>query len=79
MEAIEQANVAVLKDVLPKTYARPQLDKTMLGEQIALFSNIDLMHKHGEAKDLLGRAYEYFISQLAGAKGKRGSEIFTQR
>lgn len=77
MEAIEQANVAVLKDVLPKTYARPQLDKTMLGELIDLFSNIDLMHKHGEAKDLLGRAYEYFISEFAGAEGKRGGEFFT--
>ena len=79
MEAIEQANVAVLKDVLPKTYARPQLDKTMLGELIDLFSNIDLMHKHGEAKDLLGRAYEYFISEFAGAEGKRGGEFFTPR
>lgn len=77
MEAIEEANVAVLKDVLPKIYARPQLDKTMLGELIDLFSNIDLMHKHGEAKDLLGRAYEYFISQFAGAEGKRGGEFFT--
>ena len=79
MEAIEQANVAVLKDVLPKTYSRPQLDKTMLGELIDLFSNIDLMHKHGEAKDLLGRAYEYFISEFAGAEGKRGGEFFTPR
>jgi type I restriction enzyme M protein len=79
MEAIEQANVTVLKDVLPKSYARPQLDKTMLGELIDLFSNIDLMHKHGEAKDLLGRAYEYFISQFAGAEGKRGGEFFTPR
>jgi len=79
MEAIEQANVAVLKDVLPKIYSRPQLDKTMLGELIDLFSNIDLIGKHGEAKDLLGRAYEYFISQFAGAEGKRGGEFFTPR
>ena len=79
MEAIEQANITVLKDVLPKIYSRPQLDKTMLGELIDLFSNIDLMGKHGEAKDLLGRAYEYFISQFAGAEGKRGGEFFTPR
>lgn len=79
MEAIEQANVTVLKDVLPKIYSRPQLDKTMLGELIDLFSNIDLMGRHGEAKDLLGRAYEYFISQFAGAEGKRGGEFFTPR
>ncbi len=79
MEAIEQANIGVLKDVLPKNYARPQLDRTMLGELIDLFSNIDLMHKHGEARDLLGRAYEYFISEFAGAEGKRGGEFFTPR
>ncbi len=79
MEAIEQANVSVLKDVLPKIYSRPQLDKTMLGELIDLFSNIDLIGKHGEARDLLGRAYEYFISQFAGAEGKRGGEFFTPR
>lgn len=79
MEAIEQANVSVLKDVLPKIYSRPQLDKTMLGELIDLFSSIDLIGKHGEARDLLGRAYEYFISQFAGAEGKRGGEFFTPR
>jgi type I restriction enzyme M protein len=79
MEAIERANIAVLKDVLPKNYARPQLDRTMLGELVDLFSNIDLKGADGDAKDLLGRAYEYFISQFAGAEGKRGGEFFTPR
>ena len=79
MEAIEQANIAVLKDVLPKGYSRPQLDRTMLGELVDLFSNIDLRAKDGSSKDLLGRAYEYFISQFAGAEGKRGGEFFTPR
>lgn len=69
MEAIERANVKVLKDVLPKDYGRPQLDKRMIGELVDLFSNINLKGKDGEARDLLGRAYEYFISQFAGAEG----------
>ncbi len=79
MESIERANVKVLKDVLPKDYGRPQLDKRMVGELVDLFSNINLKGKDGEARDLLGRAYEYFISQFAGAEGKRGGEFFTPR
>jgi type I restriction enzyme M protein len=77
MEAIEKANITVLKDVLPKIFAQPKLDKTMIGELIDLFSNIDLKAKDGKARDLLGLAYEYFISQFAGAEGKRGGEFFT--
>lgn len=79
MEAIEQANIMVLKDVLPKNYSRPQLDKTMLGELIDLFSNVDMRGEHGQARDRLGRAYEYFISQFAGAEGRRGGEFYTPR
>jgi len=79
MEAIEQANITVLKDVLPKNYSRPQLDKTMLGELIDLFSNVDMRGNHGQARDRLGRAYEYFISEFAGAEGKRGGEFYTPR
>ena len=77
MEAIEKANITVLKDVLPKIFAQPKLDKTMIGELIDLFANIDLNDKDGRARDLLGRSYEYFISQFAGAEGKRGGEFFT--
>lgn len=79
MEAIEQANSKVLKDVLPKNYSRPQLDKTMLGELIDLFSNVDIGGDKAEARDKLGRAYEYFISQFAGAEGRRGGEFYTPR
>ena len=79
MEAIEKANITVLKNVLPKIYSRPELDKTMLGELVDLFSNVDMKIGHDGAQDLLGRAYEYFISQFAGAEGKRGGEFFTPR
>lgn len=79
MDSIERANAAVLKDVLPKEYGRPQLDKTMLGELIDLFSKVGMHSADGKSKDLLGRAYEYFISQFAGAEGRRGGEFFTPR
>ena len=79
MDAIEKANAAVLKDVLPKDYGRPQLDKTMLGELIDLFSKVGMHSVGDKSRDLLGRAYEYFISQFAGAEGRRGGEFFTPR
>lgn len=79
MDSIERANATVLKDVLPKEYGRPQLDKTMLGELIDLFSKVGMHSADGKSKDLLGRAYEYFISQFAGAEGRRGGEFFTPR
>jgi type I restriction enzyme M protein len=50
----------------------------MLGELIDLFGNLNL-GGHDKAKDLLGRAYEYFLSGFAGAEGKRGGEFFTPR
>jgi type I restriction enzyme M protein len=51
----------------------------MLGELIDLFSNIDMGGERGQARDRLGRAYEYFISQFAGAEGRRGGEFYTPR
>ncbi|WEK48190.1 MAG: class I SAM-dependent DNA methyltransferase [Candidatus Andeanibacterium colombiense] len=79
MDAIERANPAVLKDVLPKVFAQPQLDKTKLGELIDEFSKVGMHGTSSKSKDLLGRAYEYFISQFAGAEGRRGGEFFTPR
>lgn len=79
MEAIEKANESTLKGVLPKEYGSPTLDKTMIGDLVMLFSDID-MHGNGDkTTDLLGRAYEYFLSGFAGAEGRRGGEFFTPR
>src|SRR5919107_1449484 len=41
MEALEREN-PTLRDVLPKGFARPTLDKTRLGELIDLFTNLDI-------------------------------------
>ncbi len=79
MEAIEKANATTLKGVLPKDYGRPALDKEMIGDLVELFSDVT-MHTEGEnSRDLLGRAYEYFLSGFAGAEGRRGGEFFTPR
>ena len=74
MILIEKEN-PVLKGVLDKRYARPEIDKRRLGELIDLISTIRL-HSSGE-KDLLGRVYEYFLGKFASAEGKGGGEFYT--
>lgn len=78
MRAIEKDNES-LKGVLPKDYSRPALNKVMLGELIDLISGIALNEKGDKSKDVLGRVYEYFLGQFAGAEGKRGGEFYTPR
>src|SRR6266487_2098796 len=76
MVAIERDN-ARLKGVLPKDYARPGLDKHRLGELIDLIGTIGLGDKDNRAKDILGRVYEYFLTQFASAEGKNGGQFYT--
>lgn len=78
MRAIEKDNDS-LKGVLPKDYARPALNKVMLGELIDLISGITLNEEGHASRDILGRVYEYFLGQFAGAEGKRGGEFYTPR
>lgn len=78
MLAIEAKNES-LKGVLPKDYARPALNKVMLGELIDLVSGIAMKEEADRSKDILGRVYEYFLGQFAGAEGKRGGEFYTPR
>ena len=78
MAGVERDNPA-LKDVLPKDYARPALDKRRLGQLIDLISNIKVGDEDAQSKDVLGRIYEYFLSQFASAEGKKGGEFYTPR
>ena len=78
MAAVERDNPA-LRDVLPKDYARPALDKTRLGQLIDLITNIQVGDAEARSKDVLGRVYEYFLSQFASAEGKKGGEFYTPR
>jgi len=78
MLAIEARN-ASLKGVLPKDYARPALNKVMLGELIDLVSGIGMAERADRSRDILGRVYEYFLGGFAGAEGKRGGEFYTPR
>jgi len=76
MDAIEALN-PTLKGVLPKVFARPNLDKNSLGSLIDMIGTIALGDAAAKAKDLLGRVYEYFLGQFALAEGKKGGQFYT--
>ena len=78
MVGIERDNPA-LKDVLPKDYARPALDKARLGRVVDLVSNIKVGGAEARATDVLGNVYEYFLEQFALAEGRKGGEFYTPR
>ena len=78
MTAIERENASV-KGVLPKDYARPALDKQRLGQLIDMVSNIQVGDAESRSRDVLGRVYEYFLSQFASSEGKKGGEFYTPR
>jgi type I restriction enzyme M protein len=75
MRLIEKENNR-LKGILPKNFARPELDKRRLGNVVDLFTNIQ-MKEHGNSKDILGRTYEYCLSKFAEAEGKLAGEFYT--
>ena len=75
MHLIEKENNS-LKNILPKNFSRPELDKTKLGAVIDLFSNVK-MSDHGDKKDILGRTYEYCLSMFAETEGKKAGEFYT--
>jgi type I restriction enzyme M protein len=75
MHAIERDNPR-LKGILPKNYARPELDKRRLGEIVDIFTNVS-MKEHGDTKDILGRAYEYTLKKFAEQEGRNAGEFFT--
>lgn len=78
MDAIEKDNNS-LKGVLPKVYARQNLDPTSLGELIDLVSNIALGDAKARSADVLGHVFEYFLGEFALAEGKKGGQFYTPR
>ncbi len=78
MDAIERENPS-LKDVLPKVYARGNLDPVSLGGLIDLISNIALGDAKARSADILGHVFEYFLGEFALAEGKKGGQFYTPR
>src|SRR3990167_7433458 len=78
MDVLEQDNPS-LKGVLPKVYARGNLDPVSLGQLIDEFSNIDIGNSKARSADLLGHVFEYFLCEFALAEGKKGGQFYTPR
>ncbi len=78
MDAIERDNPS-LRDVLPKVYARGNLDPTNLGSMIDLVGNIALGDAKARSADVLGHVFEYFLGEFALAEGKKGGQFYTPR
>ncbi len=76
MDIIEKDN-ASLKGILPKVFARQNLDPTSLGELIDLFGNN--LTTNTKSADLLGHVFEYFLGEFALAEGKQGGQFYTPR
>ena len=76
MDEIERVNT-LLKGVLPKVYARENLDKQSLGSLIDLIATIALGDTKSRQRDILGQVYEYFLGQFALAEGKKGGQFYT--
>jgi type I restriction enzyme M protein len=78
MDAIEKENPS-LKGVLPKVFARQNLDPTSLGGLIDLVGNIALGDAKARSADVLGHVFEYFLGEFALAEGKQGGQFYTPR
>ncbi|MBW2100538.1 MAG: SAM-dependent DNA methyltransferase [Deltaproteobacteria bacterium] len=78
MDAIEKDNPS-LRDVLPKVFARGNLDPTNLGGLIDLVGNIALGDAKARSADVLGHVFEYFLGEFALAEGKKGGQFYTPR
>ena len=78
MDAIEEENPS-LHGVLPKVFARGNLDPVSLGSLIDEFSKIDIGNAKARSADILGHVFEYFLGEFALAEGKKGGQFYTPR
>lgn len=69
MDELKAQNIS-LKGVLPKVYAKDNLNSRSLGELIDLIGNIAF--DTGKSADVLGHVFEYFLGEFALAEGKQG-------
>jgi type I restriction enzyme M protein len=76
LELIEAENPG-LRSVLPRVYARAPLSPELMGSLVETIAKIGFGDGDAEARDVLGRTYEYFIKEFARAEGHRGGEFFT--
>ena len=60
-------------------HLKAQACQSTIGQLIDTISNIQVGDEESRSKDVLGRVYEYFLSQFASDEGKKGGEFYTPR
>ena len=78
LELLEKKYPDKLRGLLPRLYAGSNLGREIVTGLINLFSKDVFKADHG-AEDLLGRVYEYFITEFASVEGKNGGQFDTPR
>jgi type I restriction enzyme M protein len=77
--AVERDNPK-LKNKLPRDYARRGIEPLKMTQLInEVIAGIGFKGSHKQARDTLGRVYEYFLGKFAQAEGKLGGEFYTPR
>ena len=76
--AVERDNPN-LRGKLPRDYARRGIAPEKMKGLIGLIADIGFKDDRAQARDTLGRVYEYFLGKFAQAEGKLGGEFFTPR
>jgi type I restriction enzyme M protein len=66
-----------LEGIVERSYANAKLPVADLGAVVDLIGTISFTHDKGEATDVLGQVYEYFLGQFANAEGKLGGQFYT--
>lgn len=82
LEAIEDANLDALQDVLKginfnRKIGQRTLDDAVLSDFVLNFEKIPLRDEDFEFPDLLGAAYEWLIKYFADSAGKKAGEFYT--
>lgn len=82
LEALEDANVDALQDVLKhinfnRKIGQRSLDDDTLANFVQNFEKIPLRDENFEFPDLLGAAYESLIEDFADSAGKKAGEFYT--
>lgn len=77
--AVERDNPKHLKNKLPRDYARRGIEPVKLKGLIDLIADVGFKGDRKDARDTLGRVYEYFLGKFAQAEGKLGGEFYTPR
>ena len=66
-----------LEGIVERSYANAKLPIADLGAVVDLIGTISFNSDKGQAADVLGQVYEYFLGQFANAEGKLGGQFYT--